>query len=79
MTRPLKFQIDLTEQFPTLQHAPIVEAVIQLNAPPRTVIEPGALRRILEENCDSYTISDQVQFEAGLTGSPGSMEVRQKT
>ncbi len=79
MTRPPKFQIDLTEQFPTLQHAPIVEAVLQLNAPPRTVIEPAALRRILEENCDSYTVSDQVQFEAGLTGSPGSMEVRQKT
>lgn len=79
MTRPPKFQIDLTEQFPTLQHAPIVEAVLQLNAPPRTVIEPAALRRILEENCDSYTVSDQVQFEAGLNGSPGSMEVRQKT
>jgi hypothetical protein len=26
MTRPPKFQIDLTEQFATLQHAPIVEA-----------------------------------------------------
>ncbi len=79
MTRPPKFQIDLTEQFPTLQNAPIVEAVIQFNAPPRMAIEPGALRKVLEENCDGYLISDQVQFEAGLTGSPGNMEVRQKT
>jgi len=79
MTRPPKFQIDLNEQFPTLKLAPIVEAVIQFNAPPRTTIEPHALRKVLEENCDGYTISDQVQFEAGLTGSPGNMEVRQKT
>jgi uncharacterized protein (TIGR04255 family) len=79
MTRPPRFQIDLTEQFPTLRHAPIVEAVIQFNAPPRTVIEPPALRKVLEEQCYGYSVSDQVQFEAGLTGSPGSMEVRQKT
>lgn len=79
MTRPPKFQIDLTEQFPTLQHAPIVEAVIQFTAPPRTVIEPPALRKILEEQCGGYKVSDQVQFEAGLTGAPGNMEVRQKT
>jgi len=56
-----------------------VEAVIQLNAPPRMVIEPVALRKILNENRDGYSSSDQVQFEAGLTGSPGNMEVRQKT
>ena len=79
MTRPPKFQIDLTEQFPTLQHAPIVEAVIQFNAPPTTVIEPPILRKILEEQLAGYAISDQVQFETGLTGSPGTMEVRQKT
>lgn len=76
MTRPPKFRIDLTEQFPTLQNAPIVEAVIQFNAPPRMVIEPGALRKVLEENCDGYLISDQVQFEAGLTGSPGLLPSR---
>ena len=79
MTRPPKFQIELTEEFPTLQHAPIVEAVIQLTAPPRMVIEPHALRKVLEEKCVGYNIHDQVQFEAGLTGSPGNMEVRQKT
>jgi uncharacterized protein (TIGR04255 family) len=79
MTRPPKFQIDLAEQFPTLQHAPIVEAVIQFTAPPRTVTEPPALRKILEEQFAGYAVSDQVQFEAGLTGSPGNMEVRQKT
>ena len=53
--------------------------MIQLNAPPRMVIEPVALRKILNENRDGYSSSDQVQFEAGLTGSPGNMEVRQKT
>ena len=79
MTRPPKFQIDLTEQFPSLQHAPIVEAVIQFHAPTRTVIEPPALRTILEQQFAGYAVSDQVQFETGLTGSPGNMEVRQKT
>lgn len=79
MTRPPKFQIDLTEQFPALQHAPIVEAVIQFHAPPRIVIEPPALRTILEQQFAGYAVSDQVQFETGLTRSPGNMEVRQKT
>jgi len=53
--------------------------VIQFNAPPTTVIEPPILRKILEEQLAGYAISDQVQFETGLTGSPGTMEVRQKT
>lgn len=79
MTRPPKFQIDLTEQFPTLRHAPIVEAVIQFTAPPRTAIEPPALRKMLEDQISGSIVSDQVQFETGLTGSPGNMEVRQKT
>lgn len=79
MTRPPKFQIDVNEQFPTLQNAPIVEAVIQFNAPPTKTVEPQSLRNLLEEKCIGYEISDQVQFEAGLTGSPGNMEVRQKT
>jgi len=79
MTRPPKFQIDLNEQFPTLQNAPIVEAVIQFNAPPTKHLEPAALRKLLEELCAGYTIGDQVQFEAGLTGLPSNLEVRQKT
>ncbi len=79
MTRPPKFQIDLTEQFPSLQHAPIVEAVIQFHAPTRTVIEPPALRTILEQQFAGYAVSDQAQFETGLTRLPGNMEVRQKT
>ena len=70
MTGPPKFQIDLNEQFPTLQNAPIVEAVIQFIAPPTKTIAPHSLRKILEEKCSGYKISDQVQFEAGLTGSP---------
>jgi len=53
--------------------------VIQFIAPPTKTIEPHSLRKILEEKCTGYKISDQVQFEAGLTGSPGNMEVRQKT
>lgn len=79
MTRPPKFQIDLTEQFPALQHAPIVEAVIQFHAPTRTVIEPPALRTILEQQFAGYAVSDQAQFETGLTRLPGNMEVRQRT
>ena len=32
MTRPPRYVIDLEKQFPTLPNAPIVEAVIQINA-----------------------------------------------
>ena len=79
MTRPSKFQIDLNEQFPTLRNAPIVEAVIQFNAPPTRMIEPKSLRKVLEETCVGYKIDDQVQFEAGFTRSPVNMEIRQTT
>ena len=79
MTCPPRFQIDFSEQFPTLRNAPIVEAVIQFNAPPTKVIEPTSLQKVLAEKCRGYRIDSHVQSEASFTGSPGNMEVRQKT
>ena len=79
MTRPPKFEIDLAEEFATLHHAPIVEAVIQFNAPPTKVIEPTQLKQTLEQRFDDFAISDQVQLETRLSGSPGNMETHHKS
>jgi len=48
MTRPPRYAIDVDKQFPTLPNAPIVEAVIQINATPTNQIEPPGLSIVRE-------------------------------
>jgi len=79
MTRPPRFEIDVEKQFPTLPNAPIVEAVIQFNAPPTKQIEPSELKTTLQNRFEGYEITDLVRMEAGFTGSPSGMEVHQKS
>lgn len=61
-----KFQINLAEKFETLRNAPIVEAVIQFNAPPFEPFEPSELREFLVSRFVSYSLQGQMHVEAGF-------------
>lgn len=79
MSRSTQFEINAEESFPRLEHAPIVEAVIQFNAPPTMSFEPALLKSKLQSMFGSVKITDQMQLEAGFTRSPTGMEVRHKS
>jgi uncharacterized protein (TIGR04255 family) len=79
MSRPTRFEINVDEEFPRLEHAPIVEAVIQFNAPQTKPLEPGELKNALQPKLDAVKITDQMQLEAGISGSPTSMELRHRS
>ena len=64
-----KFQIDLTEKFETLRNAPIVEAVIQFNAPPVERFEQARLKELLASRFAGYKLHGQMQVEAGFESS----------
>jgi hypothetical protein len=64
-----KFQIDLTEKFATLKNAPIVEAVIQFNAPPSVPFQQLELKELLAMEFAGYKIHDSVQHETGFQSS----------
>ncbi len=64
-----KFQIDLTEKFATLKNAPIVEAVIQFNAPPSVPFQQLELKELLAKEFAGYKIHDTVQHETGFQSS----------
>ncbi|HMO16194.1 MAG TPA: TIGR04255 family protein [Pirellulaceae bacterium] len=63
------FSIDLSEQFTSLRNAPIVEAVIQFNAPPVEPFEQTKLKELLELRFAGYKLHGQVQVEAGFESS----------
>ena len=79
MTRPPRYVIDLEKQFPTLPNAPIVEAVIQINATPTKQIDLPELKSTLQNRFEGYEIKDLVHMEAGFTGSSSGMEIHQKS
>lgn len=64
-----KFKINTTEKFDKLRNAPIVEAVIQLNAPPSKPFEESVLKEILSARFLDYKVQGQMQFEAGFESS----------
>ena len=64
-----KFQIEPTEKFPTLTNAPIVEAVIQFNAPPAEPFEQAKLKEILASRFAGYQLHGQMQVETGIESS----------
>lgn len=74
-----KFQIDLTEKFPTLPNAPIVEAVLQFNAPPSKPFQQSELKDLLEKEFPVYKILQQMHHESGFRGSSdGNVEMHHK-
>jgi uncharacterized protein (TIGR04255 family) len=61
-----RFQIDLNQTFETLKNAPIVEAVIQFNAPPSIPFLQPELKETLDKSFTAYTIHDLMQCEADI-------------
>ena len=49
-----RFQINLAEEFPRLHHAPIVEAVLQINAPPLKPFQQSELKDLLSKRFEGY-------------------------
>ncbi len=63
------FSINLDEKFESLSNAPIVEAVIQFNAPPSQPFEQTKLKVLLETRFAGYKTHGQMQIEAGFESS----------
>jgi len=75
-----KFQIDLTEKFETLKNSPIVEAVVQFNAPPSDPFEQAKLKELLTSRFADYKLQGQMQVEAGFESSvDGNFALHQKS
>jgi len=63
------FKINLNEQFASLSRAPIVEAVLQFNAPPTIAFQQADLKDLLGREFAGYKIHDSVQHETGFQSS----------
>jgi uncharacterized protein (TIGR04255 family) len=76
-----KFTIDLSEEFPTLKDAPIIEAVIHWQAHAGKMLEPETLRAELTQRLPDYPIlQSQHGMEIEAMGAPdGSSEVFHRT
>ena len=74
------FEIDLNQEFPTLQNAPIVEAAVQFDAPPSVPFEQAELKNTLEGQFTDFKLQPQMQHESGFRGSPdGNVEMHHKS
>ncbi len=74
------FSIDLNEKFDSLSNAPIVEAVIQFNAPPSQPFDQAKLKDLLETRFAGYKTHGQMQVEAGFESSDdGNLAMHHKT
>lgn len=75
-----KFEIDPNETFATLKNAPIVEAVIQINATPTVPFEQGTLKDLLADAFSGYKIHDQMRHETGIEQSAeGNLEMHHRS
>ena len=63
------FRINLNEEFASLSNAPIVEAVLQFNAPPTVAFQQNELKELLTKEFAGYKIHDQMQHETGFQSS----------
>ncbi len=63
------FSIDLNEKFASLSNAPIVEAVLQFNAPPSISFQQADLKNLLAKEFSGFKIHDSVQHETGFQSS----------
>lgn len=74
------FKIDLQEEFPPLQNAPIVEAVLQFNAPPSSPFQQAELKDTLAAQFTDFKLLQQMQHESGFRGSrDGNVEMHHKS
>jgi len=71
-----KFSIDHFKIFPTLPHAPIVEAVLHWQAATSTEPSMEELEMRLRESFSDYEIVPQHNLEMALTESSDGMEMR---
>ncbi|MCY2981715.1 MAG: TIGR04255 family protein [Planctomycetota bacterium] len=75
-----RFQIDVAEEFPRLHHAPLVEAVLQINAPPLKPFQQSELKDLLSKRFEGYVVHDPLQLETGFRGAPGgNLEMHHKS
>jgi uncharacterized protein (TIGR04255 family) len=68
MSPPPKFTIDLNEQFPILEHAPTIEAVIHWQANAIKILDPATLRDELVRRLPDYPICEpqhDIKIELG--------------
>lgn len=72
-------EIDTAKQFPNLPRAPIVEAVVHWQAPPTKQLDRESLQLELVKEFEDYATQMQVNQEVGISGNPGSFEVKQQT
>jgi uncharacterized protein (TIGR04255 family) len=70
------FQFDRSKVFPTLERAPIVEAVLQWKAEASVEFEEEKLRKELKDRFSDYEIRRQQNIEAALRGSPAGTEFK---
>jgi len=72
MTAPANVRIDLADQFPHLQHAPIVEAVIDIRARAEVPWEEEALQAQLKAQLPDYPQADsRREFRHDAKMAPG--------
>jgi uncharacterized protein (TIGR04255 family) len=62
MSADQKFKIDISEKFPHLPHAPIVEAIIEIRARAEKGWEESAVRSYFEPKLSSYAYLDAQRF-----------------
>jgi len=64
-----EFAINHLEKFTSLRNAPIVEAVLQFNAPPSIAFQQTELKELLAKDFARYKLHDQMQHETGFQSS----------
>lgn len=74
----MDFKIDLSEQFPRLPRAPIVESVIQWQAKPTRAIEEKQLQEELEARFPDFVIRPQHRVEASIQVSTEGTQTHQQ-
>lgn len=81
MAPPSKFTINFNEEFPHLEHAPSIEAVIHWQAHASKILEPEALKAELNQRLPDYpTCQIQHDIEIAAAGTPdGSSEICHRT
>ena len=83
MTSVTRVAINIEEVFPHLPHAPIVEAVIDIQARSATALEEATLKPQLEARLSGYQFLDsvqhiQIQQEVNLQGGAPSSPISHK-
>ncbi len=80
MSPPTRFTIDFNEEFPHLEKAPSIEAVIHWQASPSKALDPDTLRNELIRHLPDYPICEpQHDVEIAFGTAVGSSEMSHRT